>query len=136
MQKQVLNDSKEWTWRRSIEVLDEAADRSRTLSLFPEYRCEGCCRTPRLLEHKQALFDHLTGRWRDLFNEAVAKAAPAKAAAAKAARAHFGPSLEVVLLQLATFSCILRSLALNLIRIAQRKTNQFGAERADFKGGV
>ena len=27
------------------------------------YRCHD-----RLLEHKQALFDHLTGRWRDLFN--------------------------------------------------------------------
>jgi hypothetical protein len=27
------------------------------------YRCHD-----RLLEHKQAMFDHLTGRWRDLFN--------------------------------------------------------------------
>ena len=27
------------------------------------YRCHD-----RLLEHKEALFDHLTGRWRDLFN--------------------------------------------------------------------
>src|SRR5207237_4801011 len=27
------------------------------------YRCHD-----RLLEHKQALFDHLVGRWRDLFN--------------------------------------------------------------------
>ena len=162
--------AQELAWRRSIEVLDEAADRPKTLSLFPEDRCEGLlpdasivrlrlsqlrlCR-PRqwgacwlalslweelqldrfwaerlpasrkgtrwdqelfvlvayrllapgsewrlhrewfertaladllggdfglaeihklyrchdhLLEHKQALFDHLTGRWRDLFN--------------------------------------------------------------------
>ena len=171
-----INDSQELAWRRSIEVLDEAADRPKTLSLFPEDRCEGIaagrldrsvealaasasvgrgngapagwrcrcgrscssigsgpsgcrraararvgirncsCWSPiacsagpraatggnggcigngssgrrwpicwaadfglaeihklyrchdRLLEHKQALFDHLTGRWRDLFN--------------------------------------------------------------------
>jgi len=165
-----INDSQELAWRRSIEVLDEAADRPKTLSLFPEDRCEGllpdasivrlrlsqlrlckarqwgacwlaltlweelqldrfwAARLPasrkgtrwdqelfvlvayrllapgsewrlhrewfertaladllgadfglaeihklyrchdRLLEHKQALFDHLTGRWRDLFN--------------------------------------------------------------------
>jgi transposase len=165
-----INDSQELAWRRSIEVMDEAADLPKTLSLFPEDRCEGLvpdasivrlklsqlrlCR-PRqwgacwlalnlweelqldrfwaarlpasrkgtrwdqelfvlaayrllapgsewrlhrewfertaladlvggdfglaeihklyrchdhLLEHKQALFDHLTGRWRDLFN--------------------------------------------------------------------
>src|SRR3954467_13856544 len=31
------------------------------------YRCHD-----RLLEHKQALFDHLTGRWRDLFNACFA----------------------------------------------------------------
>ena len=165
-----INDSQELAWRRSIEVLDEAADRPKTLSLFPEDRCEGLApdasivrlklsqlqlRRPRqwgacwlaltlweelqldrfwterlpasrkgtrwdqelfvlvayrllapgsewrlhrewfdrtaladllggdfglaeihklyrchdrLLEHKRALFDHLTGRWRDLFN--------------------------------------------------------------------
>ena len=165
-----INDSQELAWRRSIEVLDEAEDRPKTLSLFPEDRCEGMlpdasivrlklsqlrlCRPrqwgacwlalslweelqldrfwaerlpasrkgtrwdqelfvlvayrllapgsewrlhrewfertaladllgadfglaeihklyrchDRLLEHKQALFDHLTGRWRDLFN--------------------------------------------------------------------
>jgi len=165
-----INDSQEGAWRRSIEVLDETADRPKTLSLFAEDRCEGLlpdasivrlklsqlrlCRPrqwgacwlalslweelqldrfwaerlpasrkgtrwdqelfvlvayrllapgsewrlhrewfertaladllgadfglaeihklyrchDRLLEHKQALFDHLTGRWRDLFN--------------------------------------------------------------------
>ena len=165
-----INDSQELAWRRSIEVFDEAADRPKTLSLFPEDRCEGIlpddsivrlklsqlrlCRPrqwgacwlalslweelrldrfwserlpasrkgtrwdqelfvlvayrllapgsewrlhrewfertaladllggdfglaeihklyrchDRLLEHKEALFDHLTGRWRDLFN--------------------------------------------------------------------
>ena len=36
-----INDSQELAWRRSIEVLDEAADRPETLSLFPEDRCEG-----------------------------------------------------------------------------------------------
>jgi hypothetical protein len=42
-----INDSQELAWRRSIEVLDEAADRPKTLSLFPEDRCEGLLRTPR-----------------------------------------------------------------------------------------
>ena len=48
--------------RWSIEVLEDGVAQPRTLSLFPEDRCEG------LLAHKQAVFDHLTGRWRDLFN--------------------------------------------------------------------
>ena len=165
-----INDSQELAWRKSIAVLEEGAAAPRSLSLFPEDRCEGVlpdaavvrlklaelrlCRprqwggcwlavnlwrelaldrfwaerlgpsrkgtrwhqvllllatyrllTPgsewrlhrqwfegsamadllgedvglaeihklyrchdRLLEHKQALFDHLVGRWRDLFN--------------------------------------------------------------------
>src|SRR5277367_3986484 len=36
-----INDSQELAWRRSIEVLDEAADQPKTLSLFPEDRAEG-----------------------------------------------------------------------------------------------
>src|SRR5271168_4231453 len=36
-----INDSQELAWRRSIAVVDEAADRPKTLSLFPEDRCEG-----------------------------------------------------------------------------------------------
>ena len=36
-----INDSQELAWRRSIEVLDEQADRPKILSLFPEDRCEG-----------------------------------------------------------------------------------------------
>jgi transposase len=36
-----INDSQELAWRRSIEVLDEKADRPKTLALFPEDRCEG-----------------------------------------------------------------------------------------------
>ncbi|HLK81113.1 MAG TPA: IS1634 family transposase [Xanthobacteraceae bacterium] len=165
-----INDSQERAWRRTIEVFEEGATEPRTLSLFPEDRCEGLlpdasvvglrlsqvrlCRPrqwgacwltlrlwrelqldrfwaerlpasrkgtrwdavlvvlvsyrllapgsewrlhrewfersaladllgadfalaeihklyachDRLLEHKQALFDHLVGRWRDLFN--------------------------------------------------------------------
>jgi transposase len=165
-----INDSQELAWRKSIAVLEEGAAAPRTLSLFPEDRCEGVlpdaaivrlklnelrlCRPrqwggcwlalnlwrelaldgfwaerlgpsrkgtrwhqvlllltayrllapgsewrlhrqwfegsamadllgedvglaeihklyrchDRLLEHKQALFDHLVGRWRDLFN--------------------------------------------------------------------
>jgi Transposase DDE domain len=36
-----INDSQELAWRHSIEVLDAAADRPKTLSLFPEDRCDG-----------------------------------------------------------------------------------------------
>ena len=36
-----INGSQELAWRRSIEVLDEEADRPKTLALFPEDRCEG-----------------------------------------------------------------------------------------------
>ena len=36
-----INSSQELAWRKSIEVLDEGAGRSRTLALFPEDRCEG-----------------------------------------------------------------------------------------------
>jgi transposase len=36
-----INSSQERAWRRSIEVLDEARQAARTLSLFAEDRCEG-----------------------------------------------------------------------------------------------
>ena len=36
-----INDTQELAWRRSIEVLEERAARPRTLTLFPEDRCEG-----------------------------------------------------------------------------------------------
>jgi transposase len=36
-----INDTQERAWRKSIEVFDEAAAQPRTLSLFPEDRCEG-----------------------------------------------------------------------------------------------
>jgi transposase len=36
-----INDSQELAWRRSIEVLEDGETRRRTLSLFPEDRCEG-----------------------------------------------------------------------------------------------
>jgi hypothetical protein len=36
-----VNDSQERAWRKSIEVFDEGAAETRTLSLFPEDRCEG-----------------------------------------------------------------------------------------------
>jgi hypothetical protein len=36
-----INSSQELAWRRSIEVLEDATERPRTLSLFPEDRCEG-----------------------------------------------------------------------------------------------
>jgi transposase len=36
-----INSSQELAWRRTIEVLDEASQRPRSLALFPEDRCEG-----------------------------------------------------------------------------------------------
>jgi hypothetical protein len=36
-----INDSQERAWRRSIEVFEEGSEHPKTLSLFPEDRCEG-----------------------------------------------------------------------------------------------
>jgi hypothetical protein len=36
-----INDSQELAWRRSIEAFEDGAARPRSLSLFPEDRCEG-----------------------------------------------------------------------------------------------
>jgi transposase len=36
-----INDTQELAWRKSIEVFEEGAAQPRTLSLFPEDRCEG-----------------------------------------------------------------------------------------------
>src|SRR5213592_4846923 len=36
-----INDSQELAWRNSIAILEEGALQPRTLSLFPEDRCEG-----------------------------------------------------------------------------------------------
>src|SRR6266571_2478487 len=65
-----INDTPELAWRRSIEVLEDGAARPRTLSRFPEDRCEGLLPDASIvgLKHKQSVFDHLAGRWRDLFN--------------------------------------------------------------------
>jgi Transposase DDE domain len=46
VQRQVLylgeiNDTQQLAWRRSIEVFEDGASQPRTLSLFPEDRCEG-----------------------------------------------------------------------------------------------
>ena len=36
-----INDTQELAWRRSIEVLEDGETRPRTLSRFPEDRCDG-----------------------------------------------------------------------------------------------
>src|SRR3954468_18870396 len=36
-----INDSQELAWRRSIEVMEAGTAPPRTLSLFPDDRCEG-----------------------------------------------------------------------------------------------
>src|SRR5438045_9256850 len=35
-----INDTQQLAWRRSIEVFEDGASQPRTLSLFPEDRCE------------------------------------------------------------------------------------------------
>src|SRR5260370_10655586 len=39
-----INDTQELAWRKSIEVFEEGVGQPRTLSLFPEDRCEGLLR--------------------------------------------------------------------------------------------
>jgi hypothetical protein len=39
-----INSSQELAWRKSIEVLEDGADRPGTLALFPEDRYEGAAR--------------------------------------------------------------------------------------------
>ena len=52
---------REWFERSALaDLLGEDAGLAESHKL---YRCHD-----RLLEHKQAVFEHLTGRWRDLFN--------------------------------------------------------------------
>jgi hypothetical protein len=43
-----INDTQELVWRKSIAVLEAGAAQPQTLSLFPEDRCAGSCRTARL----------------------------------------------------------------------------------------
>jgi len=52
---------REWFERSALSDLLEGD--ARLADIHTLYRCHD-----RLLEHKQALFDHLVGRWRDLFN--------------------------------------------------------------------
>jgi MFS family permease len=52
----------------SSAFLGLAAAAAAALTVFALGMPETADRRLRLLEHKQALFDHLVGRWRDLFN--------------------------------------------------------------------
>ncbi len=62
----LLSPGSEWRlhrqWYRGSALAD-LLGADETIDEQVLYRCHD-----RLLEHKQALFDHLTGRWRDLFN--------------------------------------------------------------------
>jgi len=49
-----INSSQELAWRRSIEVLDEGTRAPRTLSLFPEDRCEGVVQDESIVRLKLA----------------------------------------------------------------------------------
>src|SRR3982075_4582786 len=47
-----INDTQELAWRRSIAVLEDGAAQPRTLSLFPEDRCEGLLAAASILRVK------------------------------------------------------------------------------------
>ena len=57
-----INDTQELAWRRSIAVLEDGAVQPRTLSLFPEDRCEGLLADASivLLATRHAVWDVLT----------------------------------------------------------------------------
>jgi hypothetical protein len=50
-------------WFRRSALADLLGEDAELAEIHKLYRCHD-----RLLVHKQAVFDHLTGRWRDLFN--------------------------------------------------------------------
>src|SRR3954467_11768679 len=63
----LLAPGSEWRlhreWFRRSALADLLGEDAGLAEIHKLYRCHD-----RLLEHKQALFDHLVGRWRDLFN--------------------------------------------------------------------
>ena len=63
----LLAPGSEWRlhreWFRRSALADLLGDDAGLAEIHKLYRCHD-----RLLVHKQAVFDHLTGRWRDLFN--------------------------------------------------------------------
>jgi transposase len=63
----LLTPGSEWPlhrqWFERSAMADLLGEDAGLAEIHKLYRCHD-----RLLEHKQALFDHLVGRWRDLFN--------------------------------------------------------------------
>lgn len=62
----LLSPGSEWRLHRQwyqSSALPDLLGADSTIDVHALYECHD-----RLLEHKQALFDHLVGRWRDLFN--------------------------------------------------------------------
>ena len=63
----LLAPGSEWhlhrQWFERSAMADLLGEDAGLVEIHKLYRCHD-----RLLEHKQALFDHLVGRWRDLFN--------------------------------------------------------------------
>jgi transposase len=62
----LLSPGSEWRLHREWYQRSALADLLGADDVIDEHVLYGC--HDRLLEHKAALFDHLTGRWRDLFN--------------------------------------------------------------------
>ena len=62
----LVNNAKQYTFTGTTSDLSISSSNSAALAALAEahklYRCHD-----RLLEHKAALFEHLTARWRDLF---------------------------------------------------------------------
>ena len=63
----LLAPGSEWRlhreWFQRSALADLLGEDARLAEIHKLYRCHD-----RLLAHKQAVFDHLVGRWRDLFN--------------------------------------------------------------------
>jgi hypothetical protein len=63
----LLAPGSEWRlhreWFQRSAVADLLGENAGLAEIHKLYRCHD-----RLLVHKQAVFDHLVGRWRDLFN--------------------------------------------------------------------
>jgi hypothetical protein len=62
----LLSPGSEWRLHREWYQRSALADLLGTDSVIDSHVLYAC--HDRLLEHKTALFDHLVGRWRDLFN--------------------------------------------------------------------
>ena len=96
-----INDSQELAWRKSIEAFEDGAARPRSLSLFPEDRCEGIADDGSIVRLKLKQLRLIRPRtfgacwlslllWRELYLHRVPGLLPARHLGAKAQRSGPG----------------------------------------------